>query len=124
MVQIDYEITIFYKVFLKKNPFGDAASEPMPRGSLTPNSIPPPPWTPPTTIMGGKYHPTAPHWGLGSKPSRNKTSEIKKIIRLHTQQSPTWRLITVTPPQLHLLDYPLNLDVENFSCSLSCLKDN
>ena len=36
---------------------------------------------------------------------------IQNIIRLHTQQSPTWRLIIETPPLLHSLDNESSLDL-------------
>ena len=37
--------------------------------------------------------------------------KVNKIIRLHTQQSPTWRLIVATPPLLHLVDNDSSLDL-------------
>ena len=33
-------------------------------------------------------------------------------IKLHTQQSPTWRLIVATPPLLHLLENDSTLDLD------------
>ena len=38
--------------------------------------------------------------------------KVNKIIRLHTQQYPTWRLIVATPPLLHLLDNDSSLDLD------------
>ena len=38
--------------------------------------------------------------------------KINNIFRLHTQQSPTWRLIVTTPPLLHLLDIDSSLDLD------------
>ena len=42
-------------------------------------------------------------WGINT--TRNKDLWIRKIIKLHNQQSPTWRMVTTTPPQFYLLDY-------------------
>ena len=79
---------------------------------------------PPCSCSGGEILPTPPVGAWGPNPDETRHLNTRKIIRLHTQQSPTWRLIIVTSPQLHLLDYPLTLDLEIFSSSPSYLKAN
>ena len=42
-------------------------------------------------------------WGINT--AERKDLCIRKIIRLHNQQSPTWRLISTTPLLLYMLDF-------------------
>ena len=70
----------------------------------------------PQTLQRG-YPPSAlPHveectyfWGVntswGINIAESKDLWIRKIIRLHNQQSPTWRLISKTPPLLYMPDF-------------------
>jgi len=56
---------------------------------------------------GGRISPTSPHYKW-----------IRKIIRLHNQQYPTWRLITTTPLLMYLLDYTPPWTWKNFHLHL------
>jgi hypothetical protein len=109
MVQIYNEITIyFYKAI-----FSSGASAPEP--PLCPQTPQPGGWTPRTPQRG--YPPSAlPRveectyfWGVntswGINTAESKDLCIRKIIRLHNQQSPTWRLISTTPLLLYMLDF-------------------
>jgi hypothetical protein len=42
-------------------------------------------------------------WGIDMAESKDLC--IRKIIRLHNQQYPTWRLISTTPPLLYMMDF-------------------
>jgi hypothetical protein len=112
MVQIYNEITIyFYKAI-----FSSGASPLNPRwGPACPQTPQPGGWTPRTPKRG--YPPsTLPHveectyfygvntsWGIDT--AERKDLCIRKIIRIHNQQSPTWRLISTNPPLLYMLDF-------------------
>ena len=112
MVQIYNEITIyFYKAI-----FASGASPSNPRwGPACPQTPQLGGWTPQTLQRG--YPPSAlpcveectyfwgvnTSWGIDTA-ERKKDLCIRKIIRLHNQQSPTWRLISTTPPLLYILD--------------------
>jgi len=109
------EITILLQGnFTSVFSFGCTASQTSIEGRWPPD--PPvrgdwPPWTP----AGGTSAPLAPTHLEGCKNFLGYTSGWNKYlwtIMLHTQQSPTWRMIVATPSLLHLLDNESSLDLE------------
>jgi hypothetical protein len=90
--------------------FASGASPPNPRWGPAPS-----PPEPPRTPQRGYLPSALPRveectylWGVntswGINTAESKDLCIRKIIRLHNQQSPTWRLISTTPPLLYMLD--------------------
>jgi hypothetical protein len=82
MVQIDYEITIFYKAFFIKKFFQGRYPRTPTRGAWT---IVTTPTRPPCNCSGGTSPPTPPVGVWGPNMTETRNLNTRKIIRLHTQ---------------------------------------
>ena len=110
MIQIDYELTKFYKVVFPKISLWGCFPE-SPLGGSN-NGVTSPPDSLETIVGGGI--PSTPHVKYWDPNTVATILRLRKIIKLHNQQYPTWRLITTTPPLLHLLDYAFDLGLGKF----------
>ena len=102
MVQIYNEITIYiYKAIF---PSGARLPPDPPVGGISPPHLAEgvPPSALPRVEECTYFCGVNTSWRINT--AESKGLYIRKIIRLHNQQSPTWRLISTTPPLLYMLD--------------------